>query len=124
MAPIEVAASIRAMVSGRFGIIAATRSPTPMPLASMACCSCETSACSASKLMRARTLSSPRNTRASPGPVLRRRFSAKLSVASGKKRASVMWPSSTSARSPFNPITPQTSQTALQNAPRSATDQA
>ena len=43
MAPIEVAASMRAMVSGRFGIIAATRSPTPTPAARSACCSRETS---------------------------------------------------------------------------------
>ena len=46
-----------------------------------------TSALSSFQLMRRLTLSSPQNTSAVPAPSLRSRFSAKLSRASGKKRA-------------------------------------
>ena len=105
-----------AMVSGMLGSIAATRSP---------CFDAER----AQRLLQARdqraqlvpgqpaldlVLAAEDDRVARPG--FRSRFSAKFSRASGKKRAPGIRSPSTSARSPFSPMTPQKSQTRSQNA--------
>ena len=65
-----------AMVSGMFGIIAATRSPSPTPADLIACWSFDTSSRNLFHDQRRSALSSARNTSASPSPSCFRRFSA------------------------------------------------
>ena len=107
-----------------FGRSAATRSPLPMPKSRNACCRQETRSESSRQLRRRSIRSSPRKTIAADASFRRRRFSAKLSSASGKKHAPGMRSPSTMRRPPFSPTTPQKSQTSSQKAARSAIDQA
>ncbi len=113
-----------ATVSGRFGIIAATRSPRPTPCARSACCRRETSARNSCHEVLELRLFSSRKISTSPWPGLQSRFSEKLSLASGKKRAPGILSPSMSVRSPFSPTTPQKSQTSSQKSALCATDQA
>src|SRR5262249_41410554 len=114
-APIDVVASMAATVSGWLGITPATRPPTPTPSALRACGRRDTSAASCAKESRSVRLSSPRNTRASRWSDRRNRFSAKLSLASGKNAAPGMASRLAARRAPFSPMTPQKSQSWSQN---------
>ena len=69
-----------AIASGMFGIIAATRSPLATPSETNNCCRRDTSACSSSQLTRRSTLSSPRKTIASEGPVFLQEVFGKVDV--------------------------------------------
>jgi hypothetical protein len=102
----------------------ATRSPGPTPSAFSAAARRATPSKSSSWETRRFTWSSPQNTMASPGPRWRSRFSAKLSCASGKKRAPGIFSPSTSTGVSFkSPMTPQNRQTDDQNRSSSLTDQ-
>jgi len=114
------------MVSGMFGMNAATRSPTRRPCTPSAEATRDASAWSSRCDMRRRTLSSPQNTSASPasvGALRSSRFCAKLSRASGNHFAPGMRSPSTSVRSPRLPITPPSSHTSRQKTSGDSIDQ-
>jgi hypothetical protein len=75
------------MLSGMLGMMAATRSPIVTPASRNAALARATSPRNSSWLIRRATLSSPRKMSAGSEPFCRSRFSAKFSLASGKKRA-------------------------------------
>ncbi len=120
------AASISAYASVVFGSHAATRSPGPTPAARNACCSRDTSACSSRQVVVRRSPSSRANRIAGLSSSRRRRFSAKLRVASGKNRVrhSSSSPGCSITRSPASPATSKCSQTERQNCSGCPTDHA
>jgi hypothetical protein len=82
-----VVASRAMIVSGIFGITAATRSPGFTPKARSACAVEETRSYNSAKLSLRRTLFSPQNTSAVSWSRRRSRLAAKLRRASGNQRA-------------------------------------
>ena len=110
--------------SGTYAAIAVAGARCPAPSARRR--SRDVVATSSACETRRTSLSSPRNTSASPVSSAARRasrFSAKLSRASGNQRAPGICAGSTSVRSPRSPMTPAKSQSARQNASRSSVDQ-
>ncbi len=112
------------MACSPLGTMPATRSPGPTPAARSAAAKAATSARSASRESTSRAPHSRRAISAGSSPVWRSRFSAKFSVAPGKKRARIISSPGVNATSPGAPITAPSSHTARQKSAGCAMEKA